>query len=150
MCAWVHNQAINRNLLLNLNIHSLNVDGYICIYCGNRMVQKRIEDIWKHSPLDYITAHESTLDYKWYVKEKEIPLSDLELEDGNPGNDVYCSSSICDVCGWWVLNKEVICNAKSSQIWAINFASTGILKKLDLTDISVPITEVRKYIAANY
>ncbi len=50
----------------------------------------------------------------------------------------------CVVCGWWHLDKVV---QKSHDR---HYSAYGQLKALDVTDISSPVHEVRKYLAAKY
>ena len=150
MKAWFHNKSAGRDFVSDLRAQFLNNQEHICRYCSNTMIAKEIPDLWNHRPEDYIQAHCSILDFDRMMKEKGVPLEDLELEDGDPREDIYCRSLACKVCGWWLLEKRVICSAKTSQVWELDFATAGALKNLDLTDISIPIEEIRKYISANY
>jgi len=56
--------------------------------------------------------------------------------------------SICAACGWWsvyrVLQGD---NPRTAGIEGYSGA-IGCLKELDLTDVSVPLQEVRQYILA--
>jgi restriction system protein len=66
---------------------------------------------------------------------------------GSPNIDV--ASYFCRSCGWWEIKKEVTLFAKH-QIWCIYFLSAGMLRKLDLADVDLPLSIVRKYLIRHY
>jgi restriction system protein len=61
---------------------------------------------------------------------------------------------VCQVCGWWKAVQEV-------GIWGVairgmrrfsheRFCQSGSLKNLDLTDLSVPLADIRSFLLARY
>lgn len=150
MKAWKYNDLATGGIVCDLGLEFLNARVKECRYCKHRMVDKEISNMWNFKPIDYIKTHNIGLDFEWITEEQGVPLEDLTLRDGDPGEDVYCYSFVCKVCDWWVLEKRVWLAAVTSQIWELIFASAGILRNLDLSDISLPIEEIRKYLAAKY
>jgi hypothetical protein len=68
------------------------------------------------------------------------------------GDFRYISGSrVCDTCGWWIAHivektvvfRDIIGSYAEGDICAI-------LRKLDLSDISIPVDEVRNYLNVKY
>jgi len=55
----------------------------------------------------------------------------------------------CPVCGWWKM-LEKYRHPEPDDIIHFYNAATGVLKNLDLHDASLPINEIRTYLAAKY
>lgn len=150
MSAWIHNDYASKETITDLGLEFFNAKTPICKYCRSKMLSKKIQDHWKFAPNEYIQAHQSGLDFQWPVKEQGVSLNDLGLKNDNPRDDIYCTALTCEICGWWVLEKRVFLSSKSKQIWESAFATCGRLKNLDLDDVTIPIEDVRTYIAAKY
>lgn len=74
----------------------------------------------------------------------------LEAEYRNaPGDHEHSKTAhACPVCGWWrVLITRWHAYAGVSHF---QYASVGVLKNLSLTDITLPVQEVRDFLAAKY
>jgi restriction system protein len=56
--------------------------------------------------------------------------------------------SLCLVCGWWTIYRVHQGNLPRSREAESHSGAIGSLKELDLKDVSIPLGEVRKYIAA--
>jgi restriction system protein len=56
--------------------------------------------------------------------------------------------SLCMVCGWWTVYRVHQGDLPRSREAESYSGSIGCLKELDLEDVSIPLGEVRKYIAA--
>ncbi|MGD1278078.1 MAG: restriction endonuclease [Tepidisphaeraceae bacterium] len=71
------------------------------------------------------------------------------FHDGAPnleGGDVM----VCNTCGWWLKYDIRTNNAGPDDVWADFYAAAGALRNLDLTDVTVPLSEVRSYLLARY
>lgn len=147
---YAYNEIPDKTTLESLGINPIVVADHKCIYCGTMMDSKPISDLWDHGPKDYSKAYYETIDLNWTQNEAGAPLKELILEDSDTQNCVYCSSSVCKSCGWWFLGKTVMLKSLSTQMWQLTYLSSGILNSLDLTDLSVPISEIRKYLCAKY
>ena len=123
MDALAFKESTNKSTFKSLNINPINLHDCKCIYCGFKIVFKKIPDLWEHTPEDYQREYYNSIDIDWMHKEAGVPLKDLILEDGIPGNDVYCHALVC---------------------------TSAVLSNLDLNDLSTPITEIRKYLSAKY
>jgi restriction system protein len=56
--------------------------------------------------------------------------------------------SLCPCCGWWTVyrvHQNFLPRAREAESYA---GAIGSLRELDLTDVSVPLNEVRQYLAA--
>jgi restriction system protein len=56
---------------------------------------------------------------------------------------------LCPVCGWWAISfkyeKDLGLDWEGRALWA-----AGTLRKLDLTDITIPIEDLKRYLVARY
>ena len=59
------------------------------------------------------------------------------------------SIDVCDVCGWWALYHQKSMEEGSGYSWAV-FGAIPVLRSAVLTDVSVPLDEIRKYLLARY
>jgi restriction system protein len=76
-------------------------------------------------------------------------VSDWDRPGIFPNTQQNCSYSWCSVCGWWTAFR-------SHWLWPDKYGrnfwygfSAG-LKELDLTDLAVPLAEVKRYLVAKY
>jgi restriction system protein len=56
--------------------------------------------------------------------------------------------SLCGCCGWWVVYRVHQCGLARTPDVERYSANIGCLKELNLNDITLPLTEVRKYLLA--
>ena len=59
---------------------------------------------------------------------------------------------VCTCCGWWQFKSSLwnlAINQQSKSLYR-EFGAIGTLKEFDLTDISIPIKEIRSYLLAKY
>lgn len=64
-------------------------------------------------------------------------------------NESFTTFGVCPICGWWTVIKD-ICFATEDNLWSQFYGITGALVHLDANDISNPISETIKYLAAKY
>jgi restriction system protein len=101
---------------------------------------------------------------------KRCDYCSVELESHKPGWEwaqfdnehlaCFDTVSVCPVCGWWISERraegniipddERGPNGEEGPYGTLLFASVGVLKSLDIGDISTPIEEVRAFLAARY
>jgi restriction system protein len=94
-----------------------------CIYCGTRFV-------------NFQPTGDGYEQWK-----KSVPFSN---HPACRGIDLF----ICSICGWWAVSQverggHYDINIKVRRV-------SGALKKLDLTDISIPLEEAKQYLRARY
>ncbi len=90
-------------------------------------------------------------------------LTSLPLEKLEPGEDlkredwrlVDGSTALarrwCLCCGWWAVLAETSVEGVYADEWGIQSAgAAGVLHELDLTDIAIPLEEVRAYLVARW
>ena len=86
-----------------------------------------------------------------YLAEREVRFQDdLGLwDDKRP--DAIPVIGICLVCGWWKYGVKRLWPTKKGEpeIKEVEIRY-GLLKELSLSDITLPIEEVRRYLMANY
>src|SRR5215216_3810433 len=57
--------------------------------------------------------------------------------------------SVCPYCGWWTVYRiHQGDHPKTAELFECYVGAIGSLKEFDLADISLPISEVRKYLQA--
>jgi hypothetical protein len=65
---------------------------------------------------------------------------------------LYNHVKVCSVCGWWNARCET-CSKDSGSLGGIErhvYGAGAVLRRMDLTDISTPLEEVRQYLVAKY
>jgi restriction system protein len=142
---WEYPDAMSGELISDLFPEN-SIYGEKCLFCSSDLISR---DIPNPCPLDPET----------YRRNHQSNISGLGEEMGDLGKDVsvisgfpekiYCTLCSCPVCGWWKLINDSIHCAKR-QLWYMSFASAGMLRKLDLTDIRLPLSDVRQYLVARY
>jgi len=79
----------------------------------------------------------------------QTPLARLPARKFEAGNRcLLVQFSLCMVCGWWTVYRVHQGDLPRSREAESYSGSIGCLKELDLKDLSIPLGEVRKYIAA--
>lgn len=61
----------------------------------------------------------------------------------------YPQLDVCQLCGWWIVSRRDD-NNRGSEGEVKLFRAWGSLRKLDLSDISIPVRELQTYLLANY
>ncbi|MBW0434988.1 restriction endonuclease [Leptospira yasudae] len=158
MKPWVYSFSESGKIIKELPapywLESKQVEMPRCRYCGSNMAHQKIEDLWPMKFEEYDRAHRSGMNIKRFSRETGVPIDNIELEkidtEALHPSSYECYSLVCRVCGWWILGKRVYLSAKVWQIWELYFAAVGSLKNLDLTNVKVPIDEVRRFLAAKY
>ena len=56
---------------------------------------------------------------------------------------------LCMKCGWWTVAFDYKVDL-GLDVYVYTHCASGALRKLDLSDISVPTDELRRYLIANY
>lgn len=57
---------------------------------------------------------------------------------------------VCSQCGWWLAIDRAVLPAVRWQLWSVTLVSSAVLKELDLSDINIPIEEVRRYLTRKF
>jgi restriction system protein len=79
----------------------------------------------------------------------QTPLARLPARKFEAGDRcLLVQFSLCMVCGWWTVYRVHQGDLPRSREAESYSGSIGCLKELDLKDVSIPLGEVRKYIAA--
>lgn len=79
----------------------------------------------------------------------QTPLSRLAAKKFEAGDrSLLVQFSLCLCCGWWTVYRVHQGGLPRSREAESYSGSIGCLKELDLKDVSIPLSEVRKYIAA--
>ena len=115
--------------------------------------------IWKYdekAPIlrEHFWGHPRTCAYcrthLWKLRqlpEVEIPDASIAIQS----TDLF----VCRACGWWKLERNVQAEFGTSHpfggFWdRRNYGVTGALRSLDLSDLNLPIEEIRAYLMAKY
>jgi restriction system protein len=132
----------------NVRAKEINDNPFVwrCPYCKNRLAVTEVDDFWPVSNDEIMKIHEETgADYK------EIHgLEDCYINLKFDTADLEVMVHYCWNCGWWRLVKNICVCAEKAQIWDIKFGCAGTLRNLDLTDIKIPLDEVKKYLITRY
>lgn len=73
----------------------------------------------------------------------------IERGPGNTGTSAGLWVNCCSVCGWWTAYRRVDTNF-GGRLSTAEYGATGSLRELDLSDQSLPVEEIRAYLAAKY
>ncbi len=112
--------------------------------------------IWEHKPTSsdhtFVSraAKSSTC---IYCNEKMQNLKSYFKHDGESKGVNLTGTTYhlwcCPICGWWNANGSL--GTKDRHYYRIEHrASVGILKKLDIADISTPVNEIQSFLAAKW
>lgn len=79
----------------------------------------------------------------------EAARDNIELPAPYPEAD-RTSIRLCSKCGWWSAHRreKTLYDVGATEIR--NYGAYGVLKNLDMGDLSTPLSEVRDYLAAKY
>lgn len=123
MGIWIYQDYKNeKNICENTTYGK--VKSKYCIFCGKKMY-----------PLSYEDFPENNSYHRWIDR----------------------IIKICPVCGWWsVFKKDYGDRWKSSEqeqyddFTYYEYGSIAVLKKLDVSDITIPIEDTKQYLLAKY
>lgn len=78
-------------------------------------------------------------------------LTTLACTSEGTYDDVLTSRDVlaCPCCGWWYVHSYMSQHLAQQQVQTWESAS-GVLRNLDLTDLTVPVEEIRSYLCANF
>lgn len=119
-----------------------------CIYCGTKLVYEKTNK----------ASRFSFRDFKRKFLAEQITL--LEIEPGDDLPDDYfeierkhfnyqeTQFGRCPLCGWWKLTEEYL--AIKDNLWQVFLELAGAIKNFELTDLGVPIDEVRSFLTRKY
>lgn len=117
-----------------------------CLYCKSYLAVTEIQDIWPIRNKQILQVHRDTAETYQEIHDLEECYLDLELDTKHINVMIH----YCWNCGWWRLIKNICVCAREHQIWDIKFGCAGALRNLDVTDINVPLQDVRKFLTVNY
>lgn len=116
--------------------------------------------IFQHESVRDVTLYANAIDRTTclycasaLVRDEEDVAAAVIFEDLNYGmSDNFSTRSkanigICAVCGWWLYSVLTWIGGRSPPSQQLK---AGALKQLDLTDVRLPIADVRAYLAAKY
>lgn len=111
------------------------------------MMEYESSDYWRLGFDDFKMAHDR------YVRRMARAgiLTDpkhSQLSGGLSNHSSYLH--ICPMCGWWLAVDRAILSAIEWQHWYITLISSSVLQELDVTDIRVPVNDVRNYLARRF
>lgn len=94
------------------------------------------------------------------LKLKSCPFCETKLEKINiPGgvdSEGMLSArtlKVCLMCGWWEMIYEAYANIDNNSVSEVRGGEWGaiaILRNLDISDVSIPISEIRKFLIAKF
>jgi restriction system protein len=117
-----------------------------CPFCHTKTLTKKVENIWTEIPKGLEKQHRSTMRSHAEMNGNYL-LEDQLILSGPDEESVDCCW--CPVCGYWFVLRIFWISTKH-QLWQMYYAIAGSLRDLDLRDHSVPISEIKKYLAARY
>ncbi len=116
--------------------------------------------IWEYGALDSSAIDGTPGSLCIFCKSK---LHRISAEPGGEGHEETCpychetptlGINVCDGCGWWYINDEVEkewANGECSIAWeSRHYSAMASLKNLELTDLTLPLQDVRQYLVARY
>lgn len=122
-------------------------DQFQCIYCGSDTDDYDDPGRWELSFDKFAAVHESIVNDPEYPGPP--PGHPHVILDGSILERKTCLH-ICPTCGWWVAEDRVVLPAERYQRWVVTLASTSALQELSLSDIALPLQEVRRYLMRRF
>lgn len=125
----------------------------VCYYCSVPMRFWEIEDLWPQDDSYHLELHQRNI-----FEGEEFSLAEIhglydkpdvwQVKEG-PLEEVYVGAYVCPACGWWSIGKSVVLHSPR-QFWEQTFQAAGALRSLNVSDISIPLEEVRHFLVAKY
>jgi len=107
--------------------------------------------IWEYVVPSQETPDEVFVLHCIYCRTRLQSLKRDEFESGwgGPDNFTVRNVVVCPCCGWWYVRQDT--QQHIIQEWSHTIEGAhGALKNLDLTNLSIPINEIRLYLCAKY
>lgn len=105
--------------------------------------------IWTYNEISREAEH-----FDWQNKACAFCKGDLDALKDVEGTEMSNSIeqvSVCNQCGWWMAQKSFTSTHSVHRIMTIiRHGAAASLQELDLTDISLPVDEVRDYLTARF
>lgn len=79
---------------------------------------------------------------------RHIAASEMQPERHTSTTEM--NMGVCQNCGWWNAQGEVRERVGHHSTAVYELGSYGVLKRLDLTDVETPLSDVRDYLTAKY
>lgn len=119
--------------------------GSCCRFCSTHLHWNDLPDLWPKSFEEIDRIHKEEIDFMAETHGDFI-FDNLEIQRVDEHVTKY---GCCPACGWWLISKQLILTTEN-QNWIVQYGTAGELKPLDLSDISLPIDEIRNYLCARY
>jgi restriction system protein len=138
MPIWRHKEVVIPSML--------GLGAFRCEFCKWRMIPTSVKDRWSRVPENISKDHEATV-LAMAEMDGDFILEESDIVDRQDEEDstVYC----CPLCGWWVVIRVIWISSKH-QLWNMYYGVAGALRHLQAVDITEPVSEIRKYLAADY
>src|SRR5690606_24096627 len=119
-----------------------------CVHCGESTYDYYDLDAWPYGFADFAYAYERVAANTLEVHGLDASHPHVRLRGAI--DDRQSSLHICQMCGWWVAIDSAVLPAAGSQSWLLNLVAPGALMELDVTDMSAPMGEVRRFLRRRY
>ena len=141
-----------------ISTHQLNVDLSVtypaedvkesvrCVHCGCDMDDYAASMFWDPSFSRLEEAHKPFA--RRMHRNFGVPREHVNLRGSI--EDYSSTLYICCGCGWWLAIERAILPAVQWQFWYITLVSAAALKEFDLSDIGLPVQEVRRYLMRRF
>lgn len=105
--------------------------------------------IWSYNNISSLISFETVVSERCiYCSGKMIRVPAQYLKHNTTNEQVRNQLSLCPVCGWWSVYRIIHNRFPETEEIEGYAGAIGSLKELDLADISIPLCEIRSYIAA--
>lgn len=117
-----------------------------CIYCDYNLAFQEIEPILNLSFDRFKTHFTSRKICMQSIHGLDDSYFDLKVETFNCEN-TYLGQ--CPVCGWWKASQEYTVDSEF-QFWQNYYETCGVIRNLDVTDLTIPMTQLRAFLVSRY
>jgi restriction system protein len=117
-----------------------------CIYCGSITNDYPCRDYWQLTFEDFNRAHRPTA----RIMKRQMGVPARHVQPSGDLCDRHSVLHICPMCGWWLAVDRATLPAIEWQLWHITLISTAVLQELDVSDINIPVSEVRRYLMRRF
>lgn len=128
------------------NITGSNPYSYKCIYCGSGLVCEPIRKITRMT-MQKVKPH--FIEHKKTMEEIHGAFEDWYFKIITGLNYEGTTLAKCLACGWWTIVEEYWIAAEW-QIWQLMYGLDGIIKNIDVSDVSAPVNELRSFLIRKY
>lgn len=105
--------------------------------------------IWKYSPASRdVEEGEVRSDQCLFCR---TDLDTVEKHRSDLGRETNITTTLraCPICGWWSI-YQLHAEPYYPELGSSSAGAKGVLRELDLADVSLPLDEVRAYLVAKY